>query len=1100
MRKGAVLAALVAAAALPATGHAQTGTVTGTVVDQSSGQPIPTAQVYLQGTSRNAITSATGTFTLTGVPAGTYQIVAQRIGYQQLTQNGVVVGATGATSVTLRMSTAALSLEAIVATGLVDPVEGVRSPISVARVSSENMPVAAAGGAVQNIQGRVAGVQMNRASGQPGEGTSVVLRTTTSLFGGGAPLIVVDGVILSAPDGGNGRSSGSSTSAIEGLDIESMEVIRGAAAASMYGSRAAAGVISITTKRGSQLQQGQTQFSLHTEVGVTEPFNLEMATHQPWAINANGGWLNKFGAEVPLNTPATSTSNNGAIERGYPLRGVDQLVANGALPTSVIAGNSIANSATSLQFYDQPFPGTIYNNLDNITRAGLYQSHNFTIAQNTLETNFNVSLSRTKETGVVIDNEGYYRNSVRMNLDHRFRETMSLSMSMSHAREGRDEDYGDAIFTNALLAPRYINVAAKDENGEFAQYPLSGISTQSALWSQHVRQSDMLRNQTLISGQYSWNPFRWLTANSTVSYNRGEQHTSQYRPKGTTLIDNAAPNYDGYLNFDDNGNDTFNADAQLSLRRDFGPLNARLTGRTLVERDFRNQSSRTGEGLTVPGVPNFGAVARANEQVTSSETEIRASGYLVDLGLDYGGKYTLTALGRRDGSSLFGVNERWQSYYRTAAAWRMGQEKWFNVPHVSEFKLSFARGTAGGRPNFNAQYQTLNLNTDGVPSLGQMGNPNLKPSKTTENEVSLNSILFKKVGLTLTHAWQRTVDQIVPGAKVLPNWDGFSGMVVNAGSVRGHTTELQLEGNIIQNPNVGWNSLVTADRSASMIDSWTIPCMTENYRLTCQGEKTYSTWGNYVMTSKADLADHVGGSAEALANEFEVNDDGYLVWVGDKHWNEGMIDGKIQPGTWGTTKSIGGQVYQWGLPINQADENGNAWRKDLGDALPMNIGWTNTLRYHNWNFSAQLHASLGAVANNRQLLEMTTSPTGANERNNILIDQFGKADGLKKPYAYYAVMGSGGTSMIVESGSYLKMRTLSAGYRFNRAQFEQWGLKGLGISSAQIGLTGRNVFTITGYRGFDPEQATDLNTRESSVGVARYPSTRTWTVDATLTF
>ena len=195
VRTGSVLTALLMAA-IPLGAAAQNGQVTGTVTDAETGSPLATVQVFIQGTTIGGLTSATGTFSLANVPPGTYTVVAQRIGYTEARQANVAVTAGGTASLTFRMSPAVLALQGIVATGLVDPVEGVRSPITVSAVTREMMPVTVAGAAIQNLQGRVAGMRVNRSSGQPGENVTMMLRTPTSITQSGSPLIVVDGVIL----------------------------------------------------------------------------------------------------------------------------------------------------------------------------------------------------------------------------------------------------------------------------------------------------------------------------------------------------------------------------------------------------------------------------------------------------------------------------------------------------------------------------------------------------------------------------------------------------------------------------------------------------------------------------------------------------------------------------------------------------------------------------------------------------------------------------------------------------------------------------------------------------------------------------------------
>lgn len=1057
-------AALIVGSALEAQ---QAGTVTGLITDEVTLAPLPTVQVFLQGTSRGGLTNQEGRFTLNDVPPGSYTLVAQRIGYQEARQANVTVAQGQATSVNLAMSPTVLSLQAVVATGLIDPVEGVRSPISVARVSRELMPVAVAGNAIQNLQGRVAGVQMNRTSGQPGEDVSIMLRTPTSLRGTGAPMIVVDGVIL------GGVLSDATTSSIEGMDIESVEIIRGAAAASLYGSRAAAGVIAITTARGRELEQGRTRFTARSEYGFSEPIRgLNLPRHHHYLMNAAGtSYVNAQGQEVSR------------------------------------ADRVAASSSTHLQFMDQPYPGPVFNNVSAVLQPGAFQAHNLQLSQNTASTNFAASLSRTHDQGALEGNDGYYRNSVRLNLDHRFLNALSMMISMSHARDGRHNIAvgsnategaftGGALFTNVLNAPVDIDLSARDARGFYVQQPDPAVGYENPLWAHATRESRMHGNRTLLSTQLTWSPLAWISTEGLVSYDRREQTTRNLVPKGTPASVGQEGELDGSLAYNGLWTDTWNGSGQVSLRHTLGLLNARVTFRGLVESDRTELGNRTGEGFLLYGVPHLSNIAPANRSSTSSEREVKALGYLIDTGLDYDGKYTATILGRTDGSSLFGVDARWRNYYRVAGAWRMAEEPWFNLPDVDEFKVSYAIGTAGGRPSWNSQYETWNL-TEGLPTKGQLGNRNLRPEHTTEQEASLNMILFGRYGIVLTHAWQETKDQIVPAT--LPGYVGYGTQIVNAGTVAGHTTELSIEAQMLQRRNLGWTSMLVADYSESHIKEWPLPCdASRTWRYDCAGEPVYGIYGFRLLRNPNELRDHRGGGAVPFADQFQVNDEGYLVWVGDKDYRDGMVNGVVQPGTWGTTSpDIGGRTYQWGIPFFDEDETGATKRPSLGTGSPLNVGWVNNVRYGGFNFHAQLHGSVGGVANNRAFQDLIN---GVN-RNFPGMDQSGKPDGLKKPIAYYTIaVGSGGSTYITERADYLKLRTLSVNYRLANAQLHRIGLQRTGMESVQIGITGRNVLTFTNFTGWDPEQALNLNDRLNSFGTGTYPTTRTWTADVSIVF
>jgi len=1045
LSRGLVWSALVALA-LPADASAQNGQVSGTVTDRETGGPVATVQVYLQGTSIGGLSGATGTFNLSNVPPGTYTIIAQRIGYQEVRQGAVQVATGATTSSPLTMSPSVLSLQGVVATGMIDPVEGVRAPIAVARIDRELMPVMAAGNAVQSLQGRIPGVTINRTSGQPGEGVSMMLRTPTTLRdNSGAPLIVVDGVIL-------GGSDVASTTDIEAMDIESIEVIRGAAAASLYGSRAASGVIAITTARGRGLVTGETRFTARSEAGVSENVrNIQLNDSHAYLMDpTNSFYVNAQGVEVPRS------------ER--------------VLPPLTVA------------FQDKPYPVELYDNIGAITRPGNYMNNSLSVMGNTPSTNFAVTATNNIEQGSLVGNKGYERNSFRVNLDHRFMDALSLAVSMYHARDGRQNIAGNP-FNDVLRGPRDVDFTIKGENGAYLQQPDPLVAYQNPLWTNASRENDQSGTRTLSSAGLNWSPLSWLTTSATIGYDRSDNESRSYVPKGTPLNVGQSGETDGSLWFFNSFRDTYNAEAQVTLRKDIGALNARTTLRGLMERDRTESGSRTGTNFILIDVPQLSNIRAEDQRATSSEQEIRASGYLWDTAFDYDGKYIFTVLGRRDGSSLFGPDNRWHSYYRVAGAWRIAEESWFNVPNVNELKVSLARGTAGGRPGFSAQYEVWNL-TNGIPTQTTLGNALLAPELTTENEVSLNFVAFDRYGLVVTHAWQETTDQLVQAA--LPNFAGYNTQWINAGTVAGHTTEIEFEAQLIQRPSLGWTSVIVADYNYATIKEWPIACATPGFRYNCAGEPVYGIYSWWLVKDHAGLNKHRAGEAVPYANQFEVNDEGFLVWVGEgNHYWEG-----VEKSLWGTTSpKIGGRTYQWGHPFPEQNAAGNNLRQLMGESSPTNFGFINNVRVKGFTIHGHLQAAIGGQSNNRnhQTMSNTTVATSP------VMDQAGKPEGLKKPIAYFRSANDGDASYFIEDSSYLKLRTLSVNYAMNSAQVSRLGLGAMGLNNLSVGLIGRNLFTFTSYAGFDPEQALNLNTRLNSDG-GGYPPTRSLTAEITLTF
>jgi outer membrane receptor protein involved in Fe transport len=164
-------------------------------------------------------------------------------------------------------------------------------------------------------------------------------------------------------------------------------------------------------------------------------------------------------------------------------------------------------------------------------------------------------------------------------------------------------------------------------------------------------------------------------------------------------------------------------------------------------------------GLTVDGVPDLNA--GTIPLVGGSTQEIIAQGFFALTNFDWQGKYIADALIRRDGSSLFGPEERWNTYYRVSGAWRMAEESWWRFPDINEFKLRYSIGTAGNRPNFADRFETYLFTDGGGVAKGNLGNRFLKPERTTEQEFGFDAIFRNQVSLQVSHARTKTVDQLI---------------------------------------------------------------------------------------------------------------------------------------------------------------------------------------------------------------------------------------------------------------------------------------------------------------------------------------------------
>ncbi len=1003
----------------------QTGSITGVVTNVENRQPLAGAQVSVEGTTRRATTGEDGRYTISGIPSGTYRVRASLIGHATEMRENVQVSPGAVATVNFGLRAEALALNELVVTGVVDATSGARLPFSVAKVSTEQLQVPATTSAIANIAGKVAGATIVSGTGQPGTGVSIQLRTPTSIQKSNSPLIVVDGVIL-----------GSSSVDIESMDIESIEVVKGAAAASLYGSRAASGVVQIRTKRGKDVQGERTRITARTEYGVNQlNRTLPFARHHWFLTNEQGQFVNAQGEVVP---------------RGNRL----------------ISPSRIA---------DQPYIDPLFNHIDAAFDPGRFNTNTVSMAQNSERTNWHASAVNYREPGVLVNNEGYTRNSFRLNLDHRLRDNLNVSMTGYHMRSDRDDITGGTsastgIFGTLLLLPPDVNLLARDSLGNLQIQPDPNLATENPIWRQTTRDFLSERTRTLGAINSRYSPLDWVTFEGDFQYDRSDRGLSWYTPKGVPTISGEGTT--GAISKENGETQQINASAGATLLRDIGKLTTRTTVRGSIEREDDDYFLSEGTDLLIGGIPDLD-VAR-NRTVSSSFTDVRTDGYFVSTALDYADKYIGDFLVRRDGSSLFGPEERWKTYYRASAAYRMEQEPWWPARDIiTLFKPRYSIGTAGGRPAFSDQYETFNFNaTTGSVTRGNLGNRFLKPEHTTEQELGLDMILRGRYSLQLTYATQKTEDQIiqVPQAAVT----GFFNQWGNAGTLEGRTYEASLEAQLIRKPGFSWTANVVADRSRHKITEWNRTCFVSGITFRCAGETLGIYYGERHVTDRSGLpAVHTGSQ-----DQFQLNDDGFLVPVGTgSTWQDRKF---------GTTVTIDGVRYAWGLPIVQRDSLGGTALVKIGDANPdFKLGFGNNIRWRGIGLYSLFDAQIGG-----DIYNSTAQRMYQNFRH-VDVDQAGKPEERKKPIDYYTGIynRANNTEYFVEDATYLKLRELSLRYEFGESQLRSFGFGRLGTDRISVALIGRNLFTWTGYSGFDPEVGNATLRQDNFV----YPKYRTIT-------
>lgn len=1026
---------------LPAGLAAQaTGQIAGSVRDSSSGQPIPGVQVLVTGTRFGAVTADDGRFTITQVPAGSHTVQVRRVGFTPRELSVTVVsGETATINVALR--SAPLQLEAVVTTGVVDPTSGTRVPFTVGRIDVADAPVPASN-ALETLQGKMSGVS-TMPSGQPGSGTSIQLRSPTSINKSNSPLIVVDGVILT-------QAFGTSSADLDALDIESIEVVKGAAAASLYGSRASAGVIQIRTRRGAGLAEGATKWTARGEVGMNQ-----LAGEIPWSryhsylSDASGWYTDAAGNRI---TPGNADS-------ARLLR---------------------VTKPAYERFQDSPYAVPIYDQVDAFFDPGQTYKMSLNVGQNNKNTNWFASAMNSREDGVILKHGGYQQNAVRMNLDHRPTETISIGISTYHARADREE-IGDPFFP-LINQSSDINLLAPDPDGTpYAFQPDPDGREANPLYTLYNTRNKTNRARTQASLEARYKPLGWLGFDANASYDRSDRRTNYFLDAGvkTGVYPTGSP---GEIEEFAGTTNAINASLGANLIGRFGDVTLRSTLRGLIERENNQTTTSNGTVLSVPGVTSLDNAQVRN--LTSARTEIRSSGYFATLGADYAGKYILDALIRRDGSSLFGPEERWNTYNRVSGSYRVSEEQWWPFESINEFKLRASRGTAGGRPSFNDQYETYTFTAGGGVQKATLGNRFLKPELATEIEYGIDAIVKERFSVQLSYARNTVEDQLVQVP--LAGMFGYTSQWQNAGTIQGNTIEGTIEAQMVTTPNLSWRLGLVADRSRNKITEFDRPCYTTStisYR--CAGE----TLGVMYGFSFAKSVDQLPEAARARASEFQVNDEGLLVYVGQ---GNSYTEGETKK-LWGTPAvTIGSTNYNWGMPIVALDDAGNPAVTRIGDGNPKaHFGVSNNVTWKDLRVYALVDASIGGNVYNRTRQRMYQYGRHGD------VDQAGKEQDLKKTTDYFVALYNANSVVdyFVEPGGYVKLREVSLSYRLPSRLIGSLGRTG--VTGAQFSLIGRNLLTFSDYRGYDPEVSSNSLTRLDSYS---YPLYRTVTAAVELSF
>ena len=791
---------------------AQTQKVTGVVISEEDGQPVIGASVLVKGTQIGAITGVDGDFTLPNVPSSAKTLVISYIGMQ--TQE---VDIKPNIKVFMRSDSEMLDEVMVVAYGTAKK-SAFTGSASV--IKSETLEKRQVSNLSNALSGTVSGVQTQSTNGQPGTSATVRIRGIGSMYASNNPLYVVDGI----PYEGD-------ISAVNSQDIESMTVLKDAAAAALYGARGANGVILVTTKKG---KSGDTQISLDARWGV----NSRLVKNYDVLQNANTYMETAYSA---LYNGYLYNSGYTA-ERAYQLANADLFPKLGyqvyTIPDGqyLIGRNGKLNPYATLGYSDGDYYYTPDNWSDEMFQSNLRQEYNLSVSGGSDKLSYYLSASYLNDEGI-IENSGFERISTRMNVDYQAKKWLKLGVNLSYSnvtsRSPGDQDTdaatssGNAFFVGNFIAPIYP-MYVRNADGSF-QYnantgyhvydygdgsstnftrnfmsmsnPMSGFLYDTEKYLMDILNGKWYAKIDIIDG-LSLTASLGLHINNTRQHSVGNKYYGQSASYGGSVMQYSSRVY------------SLDQQYLLNYKKTFGNHNLDILA-GYESMDFNTESHYI-LGYNMYSDKNWTAsnvIDRKNG--SGSYNEYATIGIITRASYDFNEKYYGSVSYRRDASSRFHPDNRWGNFWSVSAAWDMAKENFISqYDWINMLKLKASFGQQGndnlyykGYTNYYPYLDQFTVSgSDGVFSDGVLY---YKGSKdiTWETSNSFNvgvdfALLGGRIDGTIEYFNRQTKDMLYYKPVAMSN--GYTQLPMNIGSVRNSGVEIELNYTPIETNDLKW--------------------------------------------------------------------------------------------------------------------------------------------------------------------------------------------------------------------------------------------------------------------------------------------------------
>ena len=988
-------------------------TVRGRVTSQENEEPLPGGNVLVKNSATGTITAIDGTYTLNVANPDTAVLVFSFVGYEPQE-----IPASGQMSVDVALVPTISNLDEVVVVGYGTQVKRALTG-AVASVASETITQNVNADPITSLQGTAAGVHLTQGSGQPGGALRVRVRGSASLLSGGDPLVVVDGIpVITSSFGANSNDGMSGLSEINPNDIESMEVLKDGAAAAIYGSRAANGVVLITTKKG---QAGQSSLTLDYQQGVSTPTNRVDLLNGPDLLAVNRrAWE---------NTIFSGTSDKPFFPVPRNVDGVDGYNADVAAVTDV-------------------------NWLDQVLQNGTFRHANVSASTGSEKTTVFASLGYRDEEGIEIGRD-FTRASARVNVNHRGSNRLEASMNVSLSYVKRNDPGDHFGRAQSAALPIFPIYQPDNPTGLFNGFNAldNTIGTNPIFYRDHY--ANLTQTYRSISQSFiDFRPVPSLSIRSEwgVDYQSNVNDTKLSAQLYPPNNNDSKVGGDGKTYTRRFSTIAWNINHTITYDKTFDPRHGLtvLVGSSLLNQESQGQTFIL-EGLTFPTLP----VASTFERASVSQSLFRFVSFFSRLNYDYDGKYLAQVSARRDGSSRFGPGRRFGNFAGGSLGWIFTEENFLrNHPVVNFGKLRASYGTVGNAelPSDFLWLSLADVNDSEISyggfngvTYGRIGNRDLSWETTRQADVGLDlGLLNRRLNVTVD-VYHKRSENLLLGSR-LANSTGYleRDYVVNVGALRNRGIELSITSDNVRTNHFQWTSSFNLSRNRAVVVALAPPVDAEATQIASfvTGDVKLVEGGHYGTYFLPVWA----GVDPTTGNEliYEVDQE-YLEATGVARLTGGVLD----------AEALGGNINRHRMIL----EDQTAMPDFFG-------GLSNTLTYRRLTLDLLFYFQYG----NYLLDQGEQAQSYPGEQQSLRAELSKEIDvpigefSSDVPLVYNSRVRYNSTTRFLHNASFVRLRNVRLSYRLPTPL----GAK-LGIADWQIYATGQNLLTVTKFPGWDPE-------------------------------